>query len=70
MNKCLRVYADLSRVPSQWNDEDLVEWLDYNKKFRFGCALFVNGKHVEGTGNLSEESVEKIEEEIRTSGKS
>jgi len=44
MFKCLRVYPNGDAKYSVWTTEnELEEWLDYNRVMRFGNALFVNG---------------------------
>ena len=61
---CVRVYNNGQRV-TEWHDEDtLFEWLDYNKTFRPGTALFVEGK-CEAEGYLGPARCRAIEAELR-----
>ena len=64
--ECLRVYCTGDRTRKRLPVEAAKEWIEYNKKFRFGCALFVDGKCVQ-RGYLSKRRVEEIKNEIRIS---
>lgn len=53
---------------SHWNfngvrEENLEAHIEYNKRWRFGRGLFVDGKCV-NKGYLSEEDVERLEKEM------
>lgn len=50
MNECLRVYNNGDEVLEHTEDAD--SWLDFNRRCRPGCALFVNGE-CKQTGYLS-----------------
>ena len=53
------VYSDGSFKVNGVKSEDLINHIDYNKTFRFGRALIIDGK-IEYQGYLSKEDLEKI----------
>jgi hypothetical protein len=52
MATCIRYYNDGSHVVDQRIGKDITIWLDFNKKYRPGCALFIDGD-CKQTGYLS-----------------
>jgi hypothetical protein len=41
---CVRVYANGEAKHTVRAEQGMHSWLDYNRKYRPGCALFVDGK--------------------------
>ncbi len=61
MDTCVRVYNNGEEVHLLMKDEkETQDWLEYNRTFRFGCALFVNGI-CKYCGYLSEERCKELE---------
>lgn len=52
---CYRIYANKDVVVEFRLHEDVEDWLVYNKDYRPGCMLIVNGK-MEAKGSLSHEA--------------
>jgi hypothetical protein len=61
---CTRVYNNGDRVTVIRIGEAALEWLEYNKTWRFGNALFVNGI-CEYPGYLDKERIKAIEQELQ-----
>lgn len=59
------VYRNGGRKHNGVLDEHLQDHIDYNVTFRFGRALFVDGKCVH-RGYLSQEQCDEIEAELRS----
>ena len=53
---CLRVYASGQVIVKYFNDEQTEDWVKFNKEWRPGCALVVDGKIV-NNGYLDDESI-------------
>ena len=58
------VYSDDSYKINIVKDKDLVAHIEYNKIFRYGRALFVDGK-CENQGYLSDRKVREWEDKIK-----
>lgn len=58
------VYANLEYIVNGVLDKHLEEHINYNKTYRFGRALFVNGKCVY-KGNLSNKEILSFEDELK-----
>lgn len=41
--ECVRIYANGETRVTHWSYSEAAEWLEYNRKFRPGNALFMNG---------------------------
>lgn len=57
---CIRIYPNGSAKYSVRDAAGLESWLDYNRQFRGGNSLFVDGEYVEGTGSLHGEGLEHV----------
>lgn len=57
--KAVRVYKNLDKVRYDLRPDEVDNWLDYNKKFRFGCALFLDSVCVY-SGYLNDEECSEI----------
>lgn len=45
MFTCIRVYNNNDRTKDDYStQEEMNNWVEYNKLYRPGCALFVNGE--------------------------
>lgn len=66
MNTCIRIYNNGDRVIQRCSPEDTERWIEGNKKWRPGTALFVNGK-CHQTGYLGKVRCEEIEKELAIS---
>lgn len=65
MAECIRLYSDGTHITNVRETKEEVEsWLEYNKKYRFGTALFVDGKCVEKGVYLSKERCDAFEKEL------
>ena len=62
--KCVRVYLNGSMQRSYWDGDSIDDWIEYNKGYRSGTALFVNGACV-ARGYLSEETCRKYESQFK-----
>ena len=60
---CVRVYNNDERKIEVRSEQQLAEWLEYNRTARFGNALFVDGACV-ATGYLGEERCKGWEEKL------
>lgn len=58
------VYANDDYKVNVVKDEDLVSHIEYNKVFRYGRALFVDGK-CENQGYLSDIKIREWEDKIK-----
>ena len=58
------VYANGNHVVNIVKDENINEHIEYNKLFRFGRALFVDGECL-NTGYLNSEEVKKWKDKIK-----
>ncbi len=67
MNTCIRIYPNGEYRLTTWDDKETEEWVAYNLVYRFGNALFVNGK-CRGKGYFSEAECESLEEAILLAG--
>ncbi len=47
---CVRVYGNGSSKEAHRDAKGRDSWLEYNKTYRPGCALFVDGEYQEDTG--------------------
>ncbi|WP_327210193.1 hypothetical protein [Rhizobium leguminosarum] len=57
---CIRIYPNGSAKYTVRDDAGLLSWLEYNRQYRGGNSLFVDGEHVEGTGSLHGEDLEHV----------
>lgn len=64
MAECIRICSNGDWRRSNWEGENLQQWLEYNKTFRVGQAIVVDGK-IEALGDLTEAQVKKRIEEIQ-----
>ncbi len=65
MYSCIRVYNNSDEVhKTYFSLEEMEAWLDYNRKWRFGCALFVDGV-CKYQGYLCKERCDGLEEKFR-----
>lgn len=63
---CVRIYNNGDRV-TVTRKADLDEWLEFNSTFRFGCALFVDGRCVHrGYMENQADRVLELERELTT----
>lgn len=53
---CVRIYANGDAKYTVRDEEGMKSWLNYNKEWRFGNSLFINGDYVENTGYVTETS--------------
>lgn len=58
------VYASGDHVINIVKDEHIIDHIEYNKLFRFGRALFVNGECL-NKGYLKEEDIVKWQDKIK-----
>ena len=60
---CVRVYEDLSAKHTRRDRAGLESWLSYNRTFRPGCALFVDGSLAgkDDKGSLTDDEALAIE---------
>lgn len=65
-HQCVRVYANGTRVVERRSPHQLNGWLEHNKLFRFGNALFVDGV-CHANGYLSVETCNGIAAELKAS---
>ncbi len=65
---CVRVYASGHLKYTTRDAAGLRSWLNYNKDFRGGCALFVNGIFEERTGVFNREVIDKLQFWLFTEG--
>ncbi len=59
MAKCTRVYLNGNYITDTYSDNEIQAWLEYNKTYRPGCALFINAE-CQYTGYLIDESCAEI----------
>lgn len=62
--QCVRIYANGDIRTTYWRKAEVADWLAYNKLYRFGNALFVNGE-CKQNGYLSDGLCAEISEVIR-----
>jgi hypothetical protein len=61
---CIRVYNNGERVEAQCDEQEAKKWLEFNKVYRFGCALFIDGV-CQHRGYLCAERVASFEKEFQ-----
>jgi len=70
MATCFRVYSDGSKKkfsPQSLADQN--DWIEFNKIHRFGCALVVGDRYIDGTGYpAARQHAEHFVEEMKGSG--
>lgn len=57
---CVRVYGNGQAKHTYRDEEGMKGWIEYNRSFRGGCALFVDGKYQDGTGVFGSPLNERI----------
>lgn len=57
---CIRIYPDGSAKYTVRDEEGLASWLSYNRDYRGGNSLFVDGEYIEGTGSLHGETLAHV----------
>lgn len=62
----IRIYNNGTFVVNNVKPEHIVDHVEYNKLFRFGCALVVNGV-IENKGYLDEDRIKEIVDSIDVS---
>ena len=66
---CFRVYASgIKSTSLDLTEQEKTEWIEYNQVFRFGCAMFVDGKCVY-TGYFHKEQTLVLEHQIENGAK-
>lgn len=68
MTKCTRVYLNGNYIADTYEDHEIQAWLNYNKTYRPGCALFVNAE-CHHKGYLLDESCAEISKILKEKGK-
>lgn len=66
---CVRYYPNGDFRREDRAPEDLDEWISYNRTFRFGNSLFVEGKCVQRGIGFSEDDCADIEAALASGGK-
>jgi hypothetical protein len=57
---CIRIYPNGSAKYTVRDDAGVESWLSYNRDYRGGNSLFIDGEYVEGTGSLHGEDLAAI----------
>ena len=68
MHATVRFYLNGDYVVDYVRDKDLQDYIEYNKVFRFGCFLFVDGEYVCGGVLLQpyqDEFIEKCKQRLQ-----
>jgi hypothetical protein len=65
MPECVRLYNDGSYVKEERTPKQVEAWLAYNKTFRFGTALFVDGVCKETGVYISKERCDEFEKKLK-----
>lgn len=59
---CFRFYPNMSAKFTIRDKEGMESWLAYNKEWRPGNALFIDGVHIDNTGFTDKKKISKIQE--------
>jgi hypothetical protein len=61
---CIRIYPDGSAKYTVRDAAGLQSWLEYNREYRGGNSLFVDGEYIEGTGSLHGDDLEHVAKHV------